>query len=164
MSVSSQADTEDADIKRETWELENELEAELNELKQIYVKRGLSDRLAGEVAKELMEHNALETHVRDELGIINEHKAKPLQAAITSALTFTVGAILPISLIFVVRVQFLVLSETIFTIFILLIMGGIAAKSGGARIWIGSLRVAFWGAAAMLFTALIGYIFKTSIV
>lgn len=159
VSVSSQSDTEEADIKKETLELKNEPEAELDELKEIYLKRGLSERLAHEVAKELTKNNALEAHVRDELGIINENQARPIQAAVTSALTFTAGAILPISLIFIVNITSLILAESIFTVFILLIMGGLAAMAGGAKIWVGSIRVAFWGAAAMGFTALIGSIF-----
>jgi len=163
VSVSSQADTEKADKKQEKRELENEPEAELKELEKIYIKRGLSKGLAFEVAKELTEYNALESHIRDELGIIDDHKAKPLQAAVTSAITFTVGALLPISLIFIVNIKFLVVVESIFTLFILLLMGGVAARAGGASIMRGSLRVAFWGAAAMGFTAFIGSLFQTSV-
>ncbi|PIK16422.1 VIT family protein [Halobacteriovorax sp. JY17] len=162
VSVSSQADTEKADIKKEKWELENEPEAELIELKNIYLKRGLSEKLALEVAHELTNHNALDAHLRDELGIVNEHKAKPLQAALVSAFTFIAGAILPILVILIVDIENLVFSEVFVTILALLVMGGVAAKSGGAKLWIGSIRVAFWGAAAMGFTALIGYLFMIS--
>ena len=159
VSVSSQADTEKSDIRREKQELSDQPELELIELEKIYVRRGLSQELAKAVAKELTHKDALGSHLRDELGIMHEHKARPLQAAVTSALTFTIGAVLPLSLIFMIDIKSIVMFESIFTVFILLIMGGVAAKAGGASILIGSFRVAFWGAIAMAFTAFIGLLF-----
>ena len=164
VSVSSQADTEKADIEREKWELENQPESELKELAEIYIQRGLYPELAKEVATELTKHDALGAHIRDEIGIVDEHKANPLQAAITSAATFTVGAFLPVSLIFFVATESLIKAQLIFTVFILMIMGAVAAKAGGASIIKGATRVAFWGAAAMAFTAFIGSLFETSLV
>lgn len=164
VSVSSQADTEKADIEREKWELENQPESELRELAEIYIQRGLNPELAKEVATELTKHDALGAHIRDEIGIVEEHKANPLQAAITSAATFTVGAFLPVSLIFFVATESLIKAQLVFTVFVLMIMGAVAAKAGGASIIKGATRVAFWGAAAMAFTAFIGSLFETNLV
>lgn len=163
ISVSSQADTEKADIQKEKIELFEQPQKELEELKNIYIQRGLSTYLAGEVAKELTARNPLEAHVRDELGILEAHKANPLQAAIASATTFALGALFPIVIIFLVNLENLVLLESLFSLVLLLIMGGIAAKAGGANILRGAVRVFFWGAVAMLFTACVGNLFETSI-
>jgi VIT1/CCC1 family predicted Fe2+/Mn2+ transporter len=160
VSVSSQADIEQSDTRKETSELETQPALELIELEKIYTDRGLSQHLAKSVAKELTEENSLAAHLRDELGIIPKNKARPLQAALTSASTFTIGALFPTSIIFLFEPKSIPMAESIFTIIILLIMGAIAAKAGGANIIRGSLRVAFWGAAAMSFTGLIGLLFE----
>jgi VIT1/CCC1 family predicted Fe2+/Mn2+ transporter len=163
VSVSSQSDTEKADIEKETKELENKPKEELKELEQIYIERGLNPRLASEVAAELTKHDALGSHLRDELGIIEAHRANPLQAAVASALMFALGALLPILIVFLVKVERLILVESTFSILLLLVMGAIAAKAGHANIKVGAIRVAFWGALAMLFTAIIGYFFGTTL-
>lgn len=163
VSVSSQADTEAADLKKEILELEEDPESELRELEGIYVKRGLSKPLAKEVAKELTNHNALEAHLRDELGIIEIHKAKPFQAAFASAIMFSIGAILPICIVYITNLNHLVLTESIFTTVLLFIMGAIAAKVGGAKMLTGAIRVSFWGIIAMGFTAFVGRLFETNI-
>jgi len=152
VSVSSQADTEAADLKKEMLELEG-----------IYIKRGLSKPLAKEVATELTNHNALEAHLRDELGIIEIHKAKPLQAAVASAIMFSIGAILPIGIVYISDLKHLVLTESIFTTVLLFMMGAIAAKVGGANMLTGAIRVSFWGIIAMGFTAFVGRLFETNI-
>ncbi len=164
VSVSSQADTEASDLKKEKKELEEDPQAELIELQNIYIERGLSAKLAKDVAIELTEHNALEAHLRDELGIIEIHKAKPLQAAVVSALMFSIGAILPVIIVYFADLKNLILIESIFTVVFLLMMGAIAAKVGGANKLIGAVRVAFWGVIAMGFTAIVGHFFNVSVV
>ncbi|MGH1469289.1 MAG: VIT1/CCC1 transporter family protein [Bdellovibrionales bacterium] len=163
VSVSSQSDTEKADIEKETKELENKPKEELRELEQIYIERGLNPKLANEVAVELTKHDALGSHLRDELGIIDAHRANPLQAAVASALMFAVGALIPILIVFLVKVERLVLIESIFSMILLLLMGAVAAKAGHANIKVGAFRVAFWGALAMLFTAIVGYFFGATL-
>ena len=159
VSVSSQADTEKADLELEKDSLENNPEFELNELAEIYTKRGLDSTLAIQVAKQLMEHDALEAHARDEIGIVEQSKARPIQAALYSALTFTVGAILPLLVVFIVdqakAIPIVATSSLVF----LASLGGISAKIGGASIMIGVIRVTFWGALAMAITALVGGLF-----
>ncbi len=161
VSVSSQADTEKADLERERKELETDQAAEQAELTDIYVKRGLEVQLAGQVAEQLMTKDALAAHARDELGLSETHSARPIQAAMASATTFAVGAALPllITLIspFSKVIPFVVGSSLIF----LALMGGLAAWMGGAKLMVGAVRVTFWGALAMGLTAAVGALFGT---
>lgn len=163
ISVKSQADTEDAEIQREQNELKNNLPAELEELTSIYINYGLERNLASQVAKQLMEKDALGTHIRDELGITTTLKARPLQAALFSACSFTMGSILPILVTIFAPTKYLVPSIFVMAIFFLALLGGAAAKIGGSRIRIGAARVTLWGTLAMLITALIGSILGTTI-
>lgn len=163
VSVHSQADTEKADIEREKRELAADIEGEILELSGIYVKRGLKPDLAREVAVQLMEHDALGAHARDELGIIDETSARPVQAAVFSAVSFAIGASLPLIVAAVVPVGYLIIMVAIGSLVSLVVLGGVAARAGGASIMRGSLRVLFWGAAAMAATALVGRIFGTSV-
>lgn len=163
VSVSSQADTENADILKETRELQDEPEAELLELTHIYMKRGLNKELAKEVAKQLTQHDALGAHLRDELGLVEVQKARPLVAAISSAITFAIGASLPLAVLFFSPVNHLVISESIFTLITLFLLGGFAAKIGGAPFIKGAIRVTFWGSIAMIFTSLIGKFFNVTV-
>lgn len=156
VSVSSQADTENADLEQERRELENNLEHEQKELAQIYVNRGLEQKLADEVAKQLMEHDALGAHARDELGIFEALKARPLQAALASASSFSLGGALPLLVVFLVPIHLLSASVSIGSLIYLALLGALAAYTGGASLWKGALRVTFWGALAMLLTAGIG--------
>jgi len=163
VSVSSQSDIEQSDLKRETRELEEMPEAELKELTGIYVQRGLKQDLAEQVARQLMEHNALEAHARDELGINEITEAKPMQAALASLGSFVVGGMLPFLVSILAPVRYMVLYQYIFAIVFLILLGTIAAKAGGSNVWKSVVRVCFWGTAAMGVTALIGYIFGTSV-
>ncbi len=159
VSVSSQADTEKADLARERWELENVPQSEREELTEIYVERGLTRDLAGQVADQLMAHDALGAHARDELGLSALTRARPGQAALASAASFAVGAALPATLAAVAPMAALEPSVAAATLALLLVLGGIAARLGGAPVPRGALRVAFWGAAAMGVTALVGRLF-----
>ncbi|WP_331344526.1 VIT family protein [Cellvibrio sp. UBA7661] len=159
VSVCSQADTEAADIARETHELATDEAGELHELQEIYVARGLTRELASEVAKQLMAHDALAAHARDELGITDMFTARPLQAALTSAFTFSVGAVIPLVIILLHPAQFLGFAIASCTLLALLLLGGLAAKVGGANVLVGAMRVGFWGAAAMAMTTAVGYLF-----
>lgn len=159
VSVRSQADTEAADLARERHELATDSEAEHRELEEIYVARGLERPLAKEVAKQLMLHDALGAHARDELGITEVMSARPLQAALTSAATFAVGAALPLLAVLFVPASLIVHSVAGISLLALLILGGVAAKVGGAPVLPGALRVGFWGAAAMLLTYAAGHFF-----
>lgn len=161
VSVSSQADTENADLERERYELENDKEFELNELADIYTKRGLEPELARQVAQQLMDHDALGAHARDELGLTDVHVARPIQAAITSAITFAIGAALPLGLTLISPMTSLIPIVAVGSLLLLALMGGVAAKVGGAKIWMGAGRVVLWGALAMLATALVGKLFGT---
>ena len=161
VSVSSQADTENADLERERLELKHNLEEEHSELAQIYVGRGLDATLAKEVARQLMKHDALGAHARDELGISEIVRARPVQAAFASAGTFSVGAVLPLALVYFLPTDILIFSVSIASLIFLATLGGIAAKTGGASPWWGALRVVFWGALAMAITAGIGRLFGT---
>jgi VIT1/CCC1 family predicted Fe2+/Mn2+ transporter len=163
VSVSSQSDIEQSDLKREKRELEEMPEAELKELAGIYVKRGLKQDLAEEVARQLTEHNALETHARDELGINDITQAKPMQAALASFGSFVSGGILPFLVSIFASIHYMVLCQYIFAIVFLILLGIVAAKAGGSNVWKSVVRVCFWGTAAMGVTALIGYIFGTSV-
>lgn len=161
VSVSSQADTEQSDLARECKELAETPEAELNELTQIYVARGVELSLAREVARQLMEKDALGAHARDELGISEITTARPVQAAFISAATFSVGAILPLLTAIICPAEMLVPVVSIASLGFLGLLGAIGAKAGGANIIKATIRVTFWGALAMAMTAGIGAIFGT---
>jgi vacuolar iron transporter family protein len=160
VSVQSQADAETADLAIEKQELAAEPKRELLELAGIYVKRGLSDELARRVAEELTAKNALDAHARDELGIIDAQRARPLQAAFASAAAFTAGSLLPLSGIWLAPVGRIQAVTTALTLLSLFITGGLAAFTGGASIVRGALRLAFWGALAMATTGLVGRVFN----
>lgn len=163
VSVSSQTDLEQADIERERVELEEIPEQELNELARIYTQRGLKPETASQVAKELTEHNALEAHIRDELGINEANQANPLQAALASGLSFIAGGILPLLISFLFPLKGMVIAQYIFTTFFLVILGIVSARAGGAPVYKAILRITFWGTVAMGLTALVGYIFGISV-
>ena len=158
VSVRSQADTEAADLVRETHELETDSAGEHRELEEIYVARGLQRELAREVAKQLMQHDALGAHARDELGITDTNSARPLQAALTSAATFSVGALIPLLVVILHPAQYLSFAISSVSLLALVVLGGLAAKVGGANTFIGAARVGFWGAAAMALTAAVGHL------
>jgi VIT1/CCC1 family predicted Fe2+/Mn2+ transporter len=160
VSVSSQADTEAADIQREKHELESNPAHEKEELAQIYVARGLDPDLARKVAEQLMAKDALESHAREELGITHTGAARPLQAAFASASTFSAGASLPLAVAFMVPTESHGLYVFIASLFFLIVLGSLAAKIGGANPIKGALRVGFWGAFAMAATALVGKLFE----
>lgn len=164
VSVSSQADTEKADLARERQELETNHEFEHKELTDIYIKRGLEPSLASQVAEQLMSHDALGAHARDELGLTDVHAARPIQAALASAGTFAVGAALPLLITIVTPLTYLIPFVSIGSLIFLAGMGALASKVGGAKVLNGALRVTFWGALAMLATALVGSLFGTTIV
>ncbi len=161
VSVSSQADTEHADIARETAELAANPAHELAELTAIYVARGLDSILAAQVAAQLTAHDALATHTRDELGISAAISARPIQAAITSALAFSAGAALPLMVAFVSGQNKLTLIVSATSLVFLAGLGALAAYTGGAPMAAGTLRVTFWGAVAMALTAAVGALFGT---
>lgn len=156
VSVSSQADTEAADLALEQYELKHNVEAEEDELAAIYMLRGLDSTLAMQVAKQLMAFDALSAHARDELGISEITTAKPMQAAFASAVTFALGALLPLLIAFFAPLENLTFYVSISSLFFLCTLGTIAARAGGANCLKGALRVTFWGAFAMGLTALIG--------
>ncbi len=160
VSVRSQADTEDADVEIERQHLESEPEYELQELAAIYVGRGLDQPLAMQVAKQLMKHDALGAHVRDELGISDAHRARPIQAALTSAASFAIGAALPlVPVALVADTKELIWVISVTSLAFLAFLGGLAARAGGAPIARGAWRVTFWGAIAMAITAGVGTLF-----
>jgi len=161
VSVSSQADTEKADLVREAQELENDSDHELLELATIYRDRGLDNALALQVAEKLMEHDALAAHARDELGLTDIHAANPIQAAFASALTFSLGAALPLLVAIFSTVDYLVWSVSLVSIVCLALLGAVSANAGGANMVKGALRVTFWGGLAMAATALVGSLFGT---
>lgn len=161
VSVSSQSDTEKADLARETRELEEDPEAEHRELAAIYVSRGLEPALARQVADQLMAGDALAAHARDELNITDLTAAKPIQAAITSALTFSVGAILPLVMVLITPLDSLILAVSLASLVFLAVLGALGAKAGGASMTTAVIRVTFWGAIAMALTAGIGRLFGT---
>ena len=163
VSVSSQADTEKADLAREKKELATDDAGERRELANIYVKRGLDPVLAKKVAEQLMEHDALAAHARDELGLTETHTAQPIQAAVASALSFAVGAVLPLLAVLIAPVNLMISIVVGSTLFFLALMGMLAAYLGGANMWTGALRVTFWGLLAMLATALVGKLFGTTV-
>ncbi|NVN91245.1 MAG: VIT family protein [Desulfuromonadales bacterium] len=161
VSVQSQADTEGADIGREKRELESQPESELTELTTIYVNRGLDQPLARLVAEKLMSGDALGAHARDELGITEVLRARPVQAALVSALSFSVGAIIPIATVLLSPSAWVTEVSFATALVTLVILGGTAAYAGGASIVRGALRVSFWGALAMGVTAGVGRLFGT---
>jgi VIT1/CCC1 family predicted Fe2+/Mn2+ transporter len=161
VSVSSQSDTEKADVARERAELATDPQSEHDELTAIYVARGLTDALAAEVAAQLMAKDALGAHTRDELGLSDATTARPLQAAFASALSFSVGAILPLLVALISPASQLLWTVSLASLLFLALLGAIGARAGGANMAIATLRVAFWGAAAMAVTAAIGALFGT---
>lgn len=163
VSVSSQADTERADLGREKRELEEMPAAELQELAQIYVKRGLSAELAQQVAQQLMAFDALGAHARDELGLSDSLAARPLQAAAASAATFALGAVVPLLTVALVPESWLKPTVVAISLVLLAALGGLAARAGGASIGTGAFRVGFWGALAMALTAGVGALFGAAV-
>jgi VIT1/CCC1 family predicted Fe2+/Mn2+ transporter len=159
VSVSSQADTEAADLERERRELATDTEREHEELTGIYVGRGLDPALASQVAEQLMAHDAIGAHARDELGISEALAARPIQAALASAATFAVGAALPLAVATLAPAAGLIPSVAGSSLAFLALLGGLAARAGGARTAVGALRVGFWGALAMASTAGVGALF-----
>lgn len=162
ISVSSQLDTEQADIKREKKELHNTPEQELDEIRAIYEQRGLTPELARQVAIALTAKDALKTHLRDELGITEISEAKPLQAAMASFGSFITGASLPLIVAILAPMQQMVYWQYGCSILFLVILGSSAAKAGGSSIGKSALRIAFWGTLAMLVAAGVGQVFKVS--
>ena len=161
VSVSSQADTERADLAREAAELSGNPEFELQELSEIYVKRGVDQALARQVAQQLMAKDALTAHARDELGISEITTARPVQAALTSAAMFTVGAAMPLLMVVLSPANLLVPVVSAASLGFLALLGAMGAKAGGANILRPTARVTFWGALALALTAGIGKIFGT---
>lgn len=163
VSVSSQSDAEQAELAKERQELIDMPEAEHAELAGIYENRGLNPETAHEVATQLTADDALRAHARDELGITDLTAAKPIQAAISSALSFAVGASLPLALVWLVPLHALVAAEAVASLIFLALLGAVGARAGGASIWKPTLRVTFWGALAMAITAGIGHMVGTVI-
>lgn len=159
VSVSSQADIETSDLKREKAELENTPELELMELAKIYEQRGLDGKLAMQVAIQLTNHDALGAHARDELGINEITMAKPMQAALASAASFIIGGLLPLLVSIFAPIKMMVIFQYGFAIIFLALSALIAAKAGGSNRGKAVLRICFWGTVAMLMTALVGYLF-----
>ncbi len=161
VSVQSQADTEKADIARERHELATDDAAERQELTKIYIERGLDPELARQVADQLMAHDALGAHSRDELGIVESQRARPVLAAVASAGTFSVGAILPLLVAILVPMKLVTVAVVVASLVCLTVLGGIAGFVGGARPVIGALRVGIGGAFAMALTYGVGALFGT---
>ena len=159
VSVSSQRDVEHADIAQEKRELAAHPEAERDELAAIYRARGLTPDLAREVADQLMAHDPLGAHTRDEIGISETLRARPIEAALASAMAFALGALAPVLLVAFLPVEMLIATVGVTTVLARLVLGGVAARLGGAPWLRGSIRVAFWGAVAMALTALVGGLF-----
>ncbi|HQU17041.1 MAG: hypothetical protein B7Z66_12565 [Chromatiales bacterium 21-64-14] len=159
VSVSSQADTEKADLELEKRHLDEDSAFEHRELAQIYEERGLESDLAKQVARQLMAHDALGAHARDELGIFDRARARPIQAAFSSAATFTIGAALPLLTVLFAPDRQLIPVVAGLSLIFLAVLGGLAARAGGASVAIGAIRVTFWGTLAMGLTALVGSLF-----
>jgi vacuolar iron transporter family protein len=159
VSVSSQSDTESADLAKERKELAEQPDLELKELAQMFVARGASDVTALQIAKELTAKDALAAHAREELGISEITTARPLQAALTSALTFAIGASLPLLMVLMAPSTSLILFVTISTLLFLALLGALGAYAGGANVFKATTRVTFWGAIAMAITASVGAYF-----
>lgn len=162
VSVSSQADTERADIDRERQELAADEPFEREELTQIYVTRGLEPSLAAQVAEQLMSRDALGAHVREELGLSEAVSARPVQAALASAGTFAIGAAMPLLTILLAPAAYLIPSVSGASLLCLALLGGLAAYAGGASVVVSAARVTFWGALAMALTAGVGALFGAS--
>jgi VIT1/CCC1 family predicted Fe2+/Mn2+ transporter len=162
VSVHSQADAESADLERERKELHADEQGELNELTAIYVRRGLEQKLARQVAQQLMAHDALGAHARDELGISEITVARPLQAASASAASFAAGAALPLLVAALAPSNILIALVAVTSLVFLAVLGAVAARAGGASMITGASRVTFWGALAMLVTSGIGALFGIS--
>lgn len=158
VSVSSQSDTEKADLAIEEKALNENYEQEIEELAEIYEGRGVEPSLARQVAEQLMAHDALGAHARDDIGISDTGNANPLQAALSSAATFTIGAALPLLLTLLTSTSILIPVVACASLVFLALLGGLAAKAGGASVAIGAMRVTFWGALAMVLTAAIGHV------
>ena len=163
VSVSSQADVEQADIARERAELAGDVDGEIRELAGIYAKRGVDPTTADAVARQLMAKDALAAHARDELGISEMTTARPIQAALTSAATFTGGAALPLAIVLLAPIGLLVAIEALASLLFLALLGALGARAGGAPILKAALRVTFWGALAMALTAGIGLMVGTAV-
>ena len=163
VSVSSQTDTEKADIERERKELQEMPEEELSILAQIYEKRGLKSETAMQVARELTEADALGTHIRDELGINEISKANPIQAALASGAAFTVGGVLPLAVVLLAPIQGMEYWLYGFTTVFLIILGAISAKTGGSNIIKAMVRITVWGSIAMGLSAFVGYLFGVNV-
>jgi VIT1/CCC1 family predicted Fe2+/Mn2+ transporter len=161
VSVHSQADTERADLEREKRELKADEQGERRELTAIYIGRGLEPKLAAQVADQLMAHDALGAHARDELGITDALTARPVQAAVASAASFAVGAAMPLAVSFFSSDRIIIPVVALTSLVFLGVLGGVAARAGGASIGAGALRVTFWGALAMALTAAVGTLFGT---
>lgn len=159
VSVSSQSDTENADIEKERIELATHPEHEHAELAAIYVGRGLSKPLAAEVATQLMAHDALGAHSRDELGISDLTTARPVQAALASAATFSVGAAMPLLVVLLVPASLLMWAVAGSSLLFLAVLGALAGNTGGSSVWTAAIRVTFWGTLAMALTAGVGALF-----
>lgn len=162
VSVSSQADTERADLKREMAELAANEPAEQQELATIYVERGLEPELAKQVARQLMAHDALGAHARDEIGISSTLSARPIQAAFASAAAFAVGGVMPLLCVIFASDRLIVPLVAVTSLIFLAVLGALAAYVGGAKVLPGAVRVTFWGALAMAITAGVGAIFGTA--
>jgi VIT1/CCC1 family predicted Fe2+/Mn2+ transporter len=163
VSVSSQSDTEEAELAKERHELDTQPVVEQEELTQIYVRRGVERELAHQIAGQLMAKDALGAHALDELGISEFSTARPVQAALTSATTFATGAALPLLMVVVSPRPYLIYAVAIASLLFLALLGAIGAQVGGATLWKAALRVTFWGALAMLITAVIGALAGTVI-
>lgn len=163
ISVSSQADTEKAEIEKEKYELAHQLPAEIEELTLIYVKRGLDRPLAAQVANQLMERDALATHLRDELGITQVFRARPLQAALFSAVSFSLGSLISVLIAVFAPMQHMTAIIFVASVLLLAFLGGLAAKIGNANVLVGIFRVAAWGTAAMALTALLGFLLGVTV-
>ncbi|TPG05072.1 VIT family protein [Rhodanobacter glycinis] len=162
VSVHSQADSERAELEREHHELQTDTEGEHKELAAIYVGRGLDPKLARQVAEQLMAHDALDAHARDELGITEAFKARPLQAAGASALSFAVGSALPLVVVALTPAAALLWLVFATSLVFLAALGALAARTGGAKVGVGAMRITFWGALAMAITAGVGMLFGVS--
>ena len=163
VSVSSQSDTENADLEREKRELAATPDRELRELQGIYIKRGLDPATALQVAKQLTAHDALSAHARDELGFSDTMAARPVQAALASAATFSLGGALPLITAALIPFGILIVAVSLLSLVFLALLGAMAARAGGANSFRGALRVTFWGALAMALTALVGRMFGTTV-
>lgn len=163
VSVHSQADTESADLEQERTELKADPGGERKELAAIYVKRGLTPDLADQVAGQLMSHDALEAHARDELGVTDALSARPVQAALASAASFAVGAAVPLVVCVLSSQSALIPAVAVSSLLCLAVLGGIAAQVGGASVLKGAIRVVFWGLLAMAVTLGVGKLFGTKV-